>query len=47
MRSGQYGEAILKFNEVLELKPDHRRAIQRLREAADMLRREPARGPDE
>jgi hypothetical protein len=47
LRAGQYGEAILKFNEVLELKPDHRWAIQRLREAADLLKREPAGGQDE
>lgn len=41
LRAGRYGESILKFNEVLEVNPRHRRAVERLREAADLLRREP------
>jgi hypothetical protein len=41
LRAGRPGEAILKFNEVLEVEPGHREAVARLREAAGVLKRRP------
>ena len=40
LQEGRVGEAILKFNEVLEINPTHRRAVERLREAALKLKEE-------
>jgi hypothetical protein len=44
LRAGRPGEAILKFNEVLEVEPGHRGAVARLREAAGLLRRQQESG---
>ncbi len=46
-QTGNYGEAIMKFYEALDINPHHQKAVNGLREAAEMLKKQRGKSQNE